>query len=286
LQFSHAKADTLFDTQVPADKDAISRLQKALDTLKDKGDALGTQVPEDIRRDILCLMDKIKRKRIPPSLRNLFDICYLTEVVLLKRLLAIYDIPVDSGMFEIHLFGGGSALLQAKDDAWARVLGRAAKIVNNSHKQGSSQLDEEGSNKLAQGLLFDIKDDLTKAAKDALEKGQNDYKKGNNEVQFIKPTDDELERGYIRFLKNAQALKQWYVMDKLGNRVEERDLFNVKKAGPDFDGEIKDRSLWTLFRNKAINFATKGSITEKELIIALFSYKMAYLSAVDFYSKG
>jgi hypothetical protein len=286
LQFSHAKADTLFDTQASADREAIGRLQKALDKLKNKSGTLGTQVPEDIRRDILCLMDKIKRERIPPSLRNLFDICYLTEVVLLKRLLAIYAIPVsDSGTFEIYLFGGGSALLQDKDYNWTRVLGRSTETVNNSHKQGSSQLDEEDGNKLAHGLLFDVKANLTKAANDAKAAGQR-YKKESNEVQLIKPSNDELQQGYIRFLKNAQALKQWDVMDKLGNRVEEGDLFNVRKAGPDFDGKIIDESLWKRFYNEAIDFATEGSITEKELIIALFSYKMAYRSAVSFYGRA
>jgi hypothetical protein len=286
LQFSRSSVDSLFETVSKPDKDTVSRLQTALDKLREKDDTLGTPVSEDIRRDILCLMDKIKRDRIPSALKNLFDICYLTEVVLLKRLLAINNIEKsDGGSFEIYLFGGGSALLKEQDLDWKAVLGRDTDAVNKSRKQGSSQLDEEGGNILAQGLLWDIADNLNTASEVARDEGKK-YKKGNNEEQLIKPTNDELRRGYIRFLKNAQALKQWDVMDKFGNRVEEGDLFNVRKAGPDFDGKIIDESLWKRFYNEAIDFATEGSITEKELIITLFSYKMAYRSAVAFYSKG
>jgi hypothetical protein len=285
LQFSLSRVDSLFETASKPDKEAVARLQTTLDKLKEKNNTPGTPVAEDIRRDILCLMDKIKRDRIPAALRNLFDICYLTEVVLLKRLLTIYGIEKnDGGSFEIYLFGGGSALLQEGDLDWDAVLGRSTEAVNKSRKQGSSQLDEEGGNKLALGLLFDIADNLKTASEEARKEGEK-YKKGDNEAQLIKPSSDELRRGYIRFLKNAQVLKQWDVMDKFGNRMEEGDLFNVRKAGPNFDGKIIDENIWKRFYNEAIDFATEGSITEKELIIALFSYKMAYRSAVDFYIR-
>jgi hypothetical protein len=275
LRFSRAKLETLFTPAGEDDKKAMARLEAACAAA---GATLSQaqKMPEDVRRDLLCLMGELKADKIPTALRNLFDICYLTEAVILKRLLHGL-LSETSGNLEINLFGGGSSLIPTGDAFnWDAVLRRQCKVDNRSKE----------SNKLAEGLLFDIDSELLKAASDAEKEAQN-YERDDSAVNGpVKPTNDELRRGYIRFLKNAQALKRWEVMDANDVRVNTGRLFNVKKPSGDRDGEIDDDSLWASAYNDAIDFALKGGITNKEVIIALFSYKMAYSSAVAFYCKG
>jgi hypothetical protein len=276
LQFSRAKVESVFASATDDDKQALKRLEAELE--KQYREKNGN-MPENVRRDLLCLMDKLKKEKIPPAMQNLFDICYLTEVVILKRLLK--GLPKDTGgSFDIHLFGGGSSLIKAKKDGfnWDAVLGRTCVTNLMSHE----------GNKLASGLLIDIQKDLESASEQA-RKDAEDYEGEDRSRSAAKtlPSDEELKRGYIRFLKNAQALKRWTVMDSNDNKVNTGRLFNVKKPSDrNLPGEIDNINLWKEFYPGSMEFAMAGSTGDKEIIITLFAYKMAYSSAVAFYSKG
>ncbi|MDR2786687.1 MAG: hypothetical protein LBB83_12325 [Treponema sp.] len=275
LQFSKARVESVFAAANDDDKRAIKRLEVELE--KQRREKTGN-MPENVRRDLLCLMDKLKKEKIPPALQNLFDICYLTEVVILKRLLK--NLPNDTGgSFDIHLFGGGSSLIKAKKDGfnWDAVLGRTCVTHPRSHE----------GNKLASGLLIDIQNDLQSAGEQARIDAENyEGNDRNRSASKIELNDEELKRGYIRFLKNAQALKRWTVMDSDDSKVNTGMLFNIKKPDRNLPGEIGDINLWKELYSGSMEFAMAGSTDDKEIIITLFAYKMAYSSAVAFYSKG
>jgi hypothetical protein len=283
LQFSRAKVESLFPFNKGNDNDkgkgeeeAIARLEAELE--KQPKEKIGN-MPENVRRDLLCLMDKLRKEKIPPALENLFDICYLTEVVILKRLLK--DLPKDTGgSFEIHLFGGGSILIKTNEEKafnWNAVLGRTCVTRPRSHE----------GDKLASGLLIDIQDDLQSISEQAMKEAERyEGNERNRSAEKIEFNDEDLKRGYIRFLKNAQALKRWIVMDRNDNKVNTGKLFNVEKKDKNLPGQIEDMNLWKKFYPEALEFAMAGVAGDKEIVIALFAYKMAYSSAVAFYSKG
>jgi hypothetical protein len=283
LQFSRARVDSLFVSANDDEKQAIKRLEAELE--KQRREKTGN-MPENVRRDLLCLMNrfmdrfKLKKENIPPALQNLFDICYLTEVIILKRLLK--NLPGTGGGFDIHLFGGGSSLIKEQTTGgfnWNAVFGKDWHCVTHNRS-------DEG-NKLASGLLIKIQDDL-KSASEQAEKDANKYEEESHNRSAAKsvPSDEELKRGYIRFLKNAQALKQWTVMDSNDSRVNTGRLFNIKKPDKNSPGEIDNINLWKEFYPGSLEFAMAGSTDDKEIIMTLFAYKMAYSSAVAFYSRG
>jgi hypothetical protein len=72
---------------------------------------------------------------------------------------------------------------------------------------------------------------------------------------------------------------------KPGNKVSAGKLFNVKKPDKNSDGVIDNDSLFREFYDDALEFAMAGSVSDSEIIKALFAYKMAYNSAVAFYRK-
>ncbi|MHC6202369.1 hypothetical protein ACYULU_04150 [Breznakiellaceae bacterium SP9] len=277
LLFSRTKIEDLFNADSKELQDAVKRIETAR-TEAIKSEKIG-DAPEDVRRDILCLMKTLKKDKIRPALQNLFDICYLAEIVLLKRLLR--DLPKNAGAFTIKLFGGGSTYINTKKDkltgyGWDIVLGRDS-IPENKSDQGEA---------LAIGLLRPVHKDLEEAKEEAELKAR-DYK--NEEKQALKKeaiSDEELRIGYLNFLRNAQALKKWEVLDKGNNNVSTGKLFNVKKPSKDLPGEIEDSALYSKIYADAIEYANAGSETDKEIRKVLFAYKMAYKSAVEFYSKG
>jgi hypothetical protein len=75
-------------------------------------------------------------------------------------------------------------------------------------------------------------------------------------------------------------------MDRDDNKVNTGRLFNVKKTDKNLPGEIDNINLWKEFHSESMEFAMAGSTDDKEIILALFAYKMAYSSAVAFYSRG
>jgi hypothetical protein len=286
LLFSGTKIADLFKADSNETKQAVSRLESAR-TEALKKSKKGT-VPEDVRRDILCLMP-IRQDKIRPSLQNLFDICYLTEIVLLKRLLQ--GIEKRAGSFDIHLFGGGSSLMKSETAGynWGTVLGRICKTQNRS---GDGKALAEGllngeyaENEETGQLELQPHKDLRAAAKEEKEKAIN-YSHDDQQHGNVKLSADELHSGYIRFLKNAQALKKWQVLDSNDNNVSAGKIFNVKKPGKNLDGEIEDSDLYARIYDEALEYATSGSVTDPAIIKVLFAYKMAYQSAVAFYSKG
>jgi hypothetical protein len=280
LQISGIKnVKSLFNIEAQGSKEAVERLEKQVENAKK---AKKEAVPEDVRRDILCLMANFKRDTIPCTLQNLFDICYLTEILLLKCLIRQYpnDFPEDEdGYFDIRLFGGGSSLMKEESGSfsWKNVLHRGCTIDKRSSSNG---------NMLASGLIDDIQNDLIDAAKNMKKQAEDHYELSNSNVVNTEEIKGELRGGYIRFLKNAQAVKKWEVLDKNDNNVSPGKLFNVKKPHPDADGVINDNELFNRYYSKALEYATSGSVTDKEIIKTLFAYKIAYSSAINFYSRG
>jgi hypothetical protein len=276
LLFFGAKVESLYKQEVVKNNDckrAIARLEEAL--TKQKKDKK-RKLDDVVRRDLLCLMRYLDNEKVPDSLRNLFDICYLTEIVILKRILRNY--PPKHGAFGIHLFGGGRSLIKANGEGydWNATFGRLC----------TTNLPQNDGKTLAFGLLRDIHSDLRKAAEkmqqeavdyEAPEQGQA----GTN----IDISADEFREAYIRFLQNAQALKKWKVLDRNDSKVSTGKLFNVIKPNKNSDGIIADEALYGQIYDDAAEFAKAGSIKDPEIVKTLFAYKMAYSSAVAFYSK-
>jgi hypothetical protein len=278
LLFSNTPVKNLF-TVDPKETDGQKALQRIEEARKKADKKKHGKVPEDVRRDILCLMTRFNRDAIPPALQNLFDICYLTEVVLIKRLLSALPKSED-GAVDIHLFGGGSFLIPDKEHGfdWVKVLGRNCKTQNRSGE----------SDTLARGLLAPIHEHLAIAVDDAKNEAEkyvsdNDADRKSGECSL---SSDELKGAYIRFLKNAQVLKTWKVTDRNDINVKPGKLFNVKKNPNDPYGWIEDQNLYSGLYDEALEYATAGSVHNPEIIKSLFAYKMAYSSAVTFYSKG
>jgi len=280
LKFSNAKPESLFEIKSEEAKKAVQRLEESR---KNQKKEIG-KLPEDVRRDILCLMKDLKAKdEIPLALQNLFDICYLTEMLLLKCLLTDFG-KDQTGDFDVYLFGGGSYQFNFNADAWGKVVQRQCDPKNRA---------AEG-NVLASGLLKEIDKDLKDVAADMKKRAENfQPEKEQKDNKDAIPSKEDLEIAYIRFLKYAQLLKPWKVLDKNDNVVSTGELFNVKKPYKDQDGLIDDASLYSSFWNESIDYAVSscGSLPEskkrikREIIETLFAYKVAYSSAVSFYSK-
>jgi hypothetical protein len=275
--FTGAKIESLYKPDMMKLREcemAVSRLEAAREKQKKEKKH---KLSADVRRDILCLMDYFNKEKIPVALQNLFDICYLTEIVILKRLLR--DEPKGDGSFDIHLFGGGRSLIKTKDEGfnWKDTFGRLCNV----------KLPLGYGKTLALGLFRDIHKDLKNAA-EAMGKAANvDYSSGREggEHAIDAPSNEELREAYIRFLQNAQMLKSWDVFDANDNRVSPGKLFNVKKTDKNSDGVIEDESLFGVNYDDALEFAMAGTVTDAEVIKTLFAYKMAYSTAVAFYSK-
>jgi hypothetical protein len=252
---------------------AVSRLEAAREKQKkDKKRILN----DDVRRDLLCLMSYFNSNNEKTgALRNLFDICYLTEIVVLKRILR--NIPQKEGNFDIHLFGGGRFLIKEKDNGfdWDKTLGRSC----------NTKLPRDDGKTLAFGLLRNIHPSLKEAAEKMRNQAQSYQEKEGGRRTNTVPSHEELKEAYICFLQNAQALKNWEVLDDNDNMVSPGKLFNVKKTGNNNDGVIDDEKLFKEKYDIALEYAMAGSITDTEIIKTLFAYKMAYESAVAFYSK-
>jgi len=272
LQFSGARVESLYKPDMmksPDFKKAVKRLEEALE--RQKKEKKGA-MPDDVRRDLLCLMSGLNRDKIPGTLRNLIDIGYLTEIVLLKRILR--NTPPGEGNFDIHLFGGGSSLIDTAFD-WGKVLARPSTITPRS----------SDGKVLAAGLLKEVHRDLNTAAGDAKKMAEN-YDRDKEAKTRDVPTGEELREGYIRFLQNAQALKNWVFLDKDDDKIATARIFNVKKRDKNRDGEIADTVLFSSFYDDALEFAISGSVDDQEIIKTLFAYKTAYSSVVAFYTQG
>jgi len=276
LLFSGKKVESLYNSDLMKSdecKRAVARLEAAREKQKKEKKR---QLGDDVRRDLLCLMGNLNVLNIPLPLRNLFDICYLTEIVILKRILR--KEPEGPSNFDIHLFGGGRSLIKTKDTGfdWDKTMARPC---------NTKQREQDGKT-LAYGLLRGIHANLKKAAEDEEERAKKynaDQRDGSR--IYDAPSHDELRKAYICFLQNAQALKKWEVFDANDNFVSTGRLFNVKKSSKNRDGEIDNEGLYRELYDDALEFAMAGTVSDVEIIKTLFAYKMAYGSAVAFYSK-
>jgi len=282
LLFTGAKIESLYKPdmmKLPECINAVARLEAAREKQKQERNQ---KLSDDVRRDLLCLMGNFNNDEIPVALQNLIDICYLTEIVILKRI--VRNEPIKKMVsFDIHLFGGGRSLIKEKPNEkkdgydWDTTFGRLCTI----------NLPENDGKTLARGLLQkNIHDELKGEAKKMKEKAElwNDDN-GKRKFAIEAPSNEELVEAYIRFLQNAQKLKKWDVFDANDNRVSPGRLFNVKKVSKDSDGVIEDESLFGENFNASLEFAMAGTVTDLEIVKTLFAYKMAYNSAVAFYRK-
>lgn len=265
---------------------------------------------DEVKSGLLCLMNKLKplNPKVAndseklENLYNLFDLGYLAEILILKRL--IKDVPVSSGRFNIHLFGGGSSYFREQKDRynWSDVLGRACETYNKS----------EDGNILALGLLrgkgvvedkekgvVEVHSNILEAA--VTEKNNAiEYAESNRQPK-IPDNDEELKQGYIQFVTEIRNLKGdgWRIWKNSANvaaspKDEAPDknllrIFNVKKTQEDGHYVLDDgNTSWTENFDKAKTFANtclKDCPTEDtEIFNILFAYKMAYLCIMDVYS--
>jgi hypothetical protein len=277
LQFNGVKIEDVFSS-VTEVKPIIEDLRKRVDQQKkDKSKTL----PEDARRDILCLIPYFKKESLRPELQNLFDLCYLTVVMMIKRL--VRSLPKKGNLSEIKilLFGGGSSFMQDHDSKvfrWDKVMrGRRCRAIKKSQ-------DGEA---LARGLLEEIDEDLYDDAKSQREKSRRSLaEEDKKRVPFEMPIEEDLVNAYIIFLKNAQALKEWDVSDIHRRRLSPGVLFNVHKPDKSKDGVIKDVNLFSRYYDDAYEYAQKSCAADKEVAKVLFAYRMAYNTAIAFYSGG
>ena len=244
---------------------------------------------DEVKSKLLCLMGKLKKidktrsyKNLE-NLYNLFDLGYLVEIIILKRL--IKDIPVSSGRFNIHLFGGGSSYFKEQKDSynWSDVFGRPCETYNKS----------EDGNILALGLLKgkgeEVHSNIREAAQDEKVKA-NKYVQGKTQSPKISNNDEELKQGYIQFVTEIYKLKGkgWDFWMDSGSKYPNDILFNVKKTQDDQAYELADAVVWGDRSNEAKGFAKiciKDCPTEDtEIFKVLFAYRMAYLCIMDVYS--
>jgi hypothetical protein len=248
--------------------------------LKNRTEKKSVILNEEVRHNLLCLIDRLKEK-LPADLVNLFDIGYLTEVIILKRL--IEQLPVGSGKFNIHLYGGGSSLFKGNGDDfnWDKVLnGRECETTNKSSE----------SDVLAYGLF---KDDRGIAVHEKIKKASESElalaKAGGKSQQSLKiPGPKELKQGYIQFLKDAKKIKNWTFIDKNGRTKPDNfyQAFNIKKENDSSDEPIINLDLWTKNLDRALEFAIACKTNDKEIFKALFAYHMAYSSVVAYYNAN
>ncbi|MDR0375486.1 MAG: hypothetical protein LBH85_07160 [Treponema sp.] len=275
LQFNGVKIEDIFSPAAEI-KPIIENLRKRIDQQKKNK---SRTLPEDARRDILCLIPYFKKETLKPELQNLFDLCYLTVVMMIKRLVRSFAKKGNMSEIKILLFGGGSSFMQDHDSKvfrWDKVMrGRRCRAIKKSQ-------DGEA---LARGLLEEIDEDLDEAAKNQREKSRRSLaEEGKKRVVFEMPAENELVNAYIAFLKNAQALKDWDVFDINRKRLSPGVLFNVHKPDKSKDGVIKDPNRFSRYYDDAYEYAWKSCAADKELAKVLFAYRMAYNTAVAFYA--
>jgi len=277
LLFSGAKIESLYNSDLIKSDECIKAVDR-LEAAREKQRKEGIKhLSDDVRRDLLCLIPNLNGQNIPLPLRNLFDICYLTEIVILKRILR--NEPEGGGAFEIHLFGGGRSHFRTPETGfdWDKTMGRHTKPKKPGQDDGKA---------LAQGLLKKIDEDLQEEAEATRNRAMtfNPAQRDTSRINKA-PPPDELRKAYICFLQNAQAVKKWEVQDVNDNPVSTGCLFNVKKS-PNRDGEIDNEGLYQDIFNTAVDFALKCKVSDVEVFKTLFAYKVAYDSAVAFYSKA
>ena len=252
---------------------------------------------DDVKSRLLCLMSELKnfktdefgqtKEKKLQNLYNLFDLGYLAEMLILKRL--IKDIPASGGRFNIHLFGGGSSYFREQKARynWSDVLGRPCETYNKSKDENILALGllrGKGEEEVHPNIWETAQDEKGIAAKD------DDDRQGDKQLPKISCNDEDLKQGYIQFVAEIYKLKGegWSFWRDSGARCKNDILFNVKKTQEDGHYVLDDARVWTKRLNTAKDFAKiciKDCPTEdSEIFKILFAYEMAYLCIMDFYS--
>ncbi|MDR1896427.1 MAG: hypothetical protein LBR10_06520 [Prevotellaceae bacterium] len=279
LKFSGAEVESLLKQDNGNDvSDIIRHLKDALQ--EQKNNPTGS-MPDNVRRNFLCIMSDFKDwETLPVELQNLIDICYLTEIVILKKLLN--GTASGSGTFNVYLFGGGSSLFGDTDRyEWGKIFNRPCV----PHRRTGE------ADRLARGLLEDIQPLLQFAAKEAKEKAKNfSIENDDDTIQRtnINVSDDELKGAYADFLKEANIFKKtWKVLTSTDTPLHPGRLFNIKTTKKDVwsYGDIENPNIYSIAYGKAIEFARQSGVEDTEIFKVLFAYKIAYESAVEFYKR-
>ena len=277
LNFSGKKVESIFNCSETGDNEAVKRLQDKLDNqrnkiIKEQKDGKSGEIDDDIRRDLLCLITKLKKlDSTHRELQNLLDICYLTEAIILKHI--VKKLPHDSKEYadvDIYLFGGGSSLVKTDGYNWKEVINYGSHIKPMSEKEYELEL--------AYGLLIKLTSDLENASQIALQEAKNfrGQEQANSAEINESIKGEKLTQGYLQFIKDAQIFNPgWSFMKKNNILVEKIDeVLDLTKT-----------ELWGNLRARALEFTKRGSITDKDIIMTLCAYKIAYSSALVFYSK-
>ena len=232
---------------------------------------------DEIKSNILCLMNRLKKGKVPNALQNLFDLGYVAEVLILKHL--IKDIEKVSGTFNIHLFGGGSSHFRGREEGfnWAEVLGRPCETYDES----------QDGNILAKGLFYGVGEEVTEGLRSVAKnekKMAEDYEKTIKNTPAIEdPSDEELMEACCMFAKSSKALKStWHFQDMDSNNINMLYVFNMQEND---EGELKplDLELWNRYYQIAKTMAKSANTNDKEIFKIIFAYKMIYCCVVSFY---
>lgn len=280
LRFTEkVKPESLFEKKADDEQyEYISPIYGAISKALAEHSSRGN-VSNAVRSNILCLMNRLQKGKIPEKLQNLFDLGYLVEVSILKRL--VTHIPEGNGIFNIHLFGGGSSHFRAQKDGfnWSEVLGRPCETYNES----------TDGNILALGLLWGVGDEIHEnirsAAKKEKEKAVNYEKSMKKTTPLAEPDEAALKQSYVEFIAAAESLKTtWHFKDSDGNNINTRWVFNIQKQeGEQPNYEPLDAGLWACYHDHAMEFARECMTDDVEIFKLLFAYKMAYTGIVEFY---
>ena len=269
-----------------ADDDKYTYVKTIYDTISAslKGARSELGPTGQIRSNILCLMNRLNKGKIPEKLQNLFDLGYLVEVLILKQL--IKEMDEGAGTFNIHLFGGGSSHFRAQEEGfnWSEVLGRPCETYDES----------QDGNILAQGLLWgigeEIHENIRSAAKKEKKKAE-DYereikKHGNiNELPL-----EDLKKGCVELTEAAEMLKTtWHFKDLDGNNVNTRWVFNMQQSSSSSSTdpssyEPLDSQLWRKYFEIAQDAARDAMTDDPQIFKLIFAYKMIYSCVIEFYT--
>jgi len=240
---------------------------------------------DDIKSNILCLMNRLKKGKVPSALQNLFDLGYVAEVLILKHLIKDDIKSTDSANFNINLFGGGSSHFTEQGNEkesergfnWFSVLGRPCTTENNSQK----------GDMLAKGLFYGVGEEIAECLRSVAKKEKKmaeDYEKIIKTTPPIKtPCKEELIKACCMFAKASKTLKStWHFQDIDSNNINMLKVFNMQE-NENGELELLDLGLWTDYSLDAEKMAMEAHTDDVEIFKIIFAYKMIYSYVTSFY---
>lgn len=276
ILFSKRPIDRLFPT---ASDPNAKKILSELETQRDCSASM-----QQVRNNLLYLMNFFPKDDLPLELQNLFDIGYLAEVLILKYLLEKQQIPIGNGAFNIHLFGGGSTYFKPETQGfnWTSVLGRLCRTQDES----------ERGDALANGLLREIHANIAEAAQQEKQRGEI-YENDASQHKALEVNDvEELKQSYIEFVRSAAHLQaMWRFQNSFGSNQNTFRVFNILDETPHEKVDKKkllilNMTTWGQKYQSAFDFAKSCAVHDSEMFKILFDYEMAYSLIKSFYQGG